>query len=255
MTGSAGSGRYRILVPTRNSARWVGAFYRAYRRLGIDPLYMVDTRSNDGTGELLRELGANILPVAPKHDRVEVMLELARDACGDEWVIRFDDDELPSSRLIAWLNRHIGSVQEACLAMSRRDVLMHDGRLCFSRMELYYFHPRLPTYLDPQWRGFVPSQVKFTGKIHTPGFEFPSYTDAPETAYFVHFDWMLRSRAERMEKLRRYERQSPGGGWGFAQYYLPELHSPETARWTPIGTDEFDPLIAEFPPAAAGFHS
>lgn len=237
--------RYRVIIPTRNSERWIIPFYQAYRRMGIEPIYLLDQRSDDRTNMLLRQIGANVHPVMPRYDRVEAMLQVTREFAGNEWVIRLDDDELPSSALIAWLNYNIADIQESSLAISRRDVILREGSLHYSRMELYYFHPQHPTFLDPQWRGFIPNRVNFTNAIHTPGFDITTYVTAPAKAYFVHFDWILRSWDERMAKLRRYEAQSAGSGWKFAQFYLPELHDTASARWTPLDTDEYASLLAE----------
>lgn len=240
----ARSGRFQVVVPTRDSARWIAPFYRAYERLGISPLYLVDSRSSDGTAGILGALGARIETVTPRHDRVEAMLQFTRDLPGDDWFIRFDDDELPSAELIRWLHQNLAQVEAPTLAISRRDVQLNAGALHYSRMELYYFHPDDPTFLDPQWRGFVASEVNFIDAIHTPGFELTRFLTVPDAAYFVHWDWILRSQAERMEKLRRYERQSPGSGWKFSQFYLPELVR-EASRWTPLLTDQFSPLLSE----------
>ena len=236
---------FQVVVPTRDGARWIAPFHRAYRRLGVEPAYLLDRRSSDGTGDILAGLGAQVHPVAPKHDRVEAMLGITRELFGEGWVVRFDDDELPSAALIHWLRDNLGDVRETSLAISRRDVVVRDGGLLYSGLESYYFHPDLLTFLDPQWRGFVPARVRFTDALHTPGFEIASYAVIPEAAHFVHFDWILRSREERMAKIRRYEQQSSGSGWSFAQFYLPELHTDEAARWTVMEGDEFAPLLAE----------
>ncbi len=237
---------YRIVVPTRDSERWIRAFHRGYRRLGIDPIYLYDLRSCDRTFDILQELGVEVLAIRPRHDRVECMLEATRAIPCVDWVVRFDDDELPSAALIAWLDGQLGMVAEPSLAISRRHVLFHGGGLHFSRMESYYFHPQDPTFLDPQWRGFRPHDVRFTDAIHTAGFEVGAFHTAPQSAYFVHFDWLLRTVEQRKDKLRRYEAQKAGGGWKFAEYYLPEMHHLQSCRWTAIGTNEFDPLIADF---------
>jgi hypothetical protein len=239
------SGRgYRVVVPTRDSAGWIRAFHDAYRRLGVDPFYLFDTRSRDATHAILQDLGAEMMPVTPGADRAEAMLPATLSVASGDWIVRFDDDELPSAALLAWLDRHLDAIAEPCLALSRRDVLIRDGQLCFSRMEHYYFHPHDPTFLDPQWRGFRPAHVRFSNTLHTPGFAVETFHTAPQSAYFVHFDWMLRTYEQRIAKLRRYESQSVGGGWGLAQYYLPELHHPESVRWTPMDTQEFDPLLS-----------
>jgi hypothetical protein len=187
-------------------------------------------------------LQADVLLVEPTFDRVEGMLAATRDVVDTDWVVRFDDDELPSLALITWLHCSLSGVKEPSLAFSRRDVAFFAGRLCFARLEDYYFHPQDPTYLDPQWRAFRPQNVKFTEAIHTPGFQIAQFATAPSQAFFVHFDWLLRSFEQRWAKLKRYERQSPGAGWKFAGFYLPELHAPEDLRWTPLETDEFDCL-------------
>lgn len=243
---------YRIVVPTRDSARWLGSFHNGYRRLGIEPIYLFDTRSRDCTREILQDLGAEVINVEPRYDRVEAMLSATLAIPSAEWVVRFDDDELPSAGLIKWLDESLGAVVEPCLAISRRDLFVRGGQLCFSRMEHFYFLQGDPTFLDPQWRGFRPRDVRFNDAIHSPGFAVEVFGTVPQSAYFAHFDWIVRSLQQRQAKIRRYESQSPGSGWPFAHFYLPELHHPQASRWTPIETDEFNPLITELCPVTAG---
>jgi hypothetical protein len=246
-----GAPLYRIVVPTRDSARWVGLLYRQYRAMGVQPLYLVDSRSTDGTAELLRGLGAELHMVSPTENRVEGMLETTRALVEAEWVIRFDDDEMPSTALLEWLRRELPRVAASSIAFSRRDAALVDGALQFSRMEHYYWLPEQLTYLNPQWRGFRPAKVQFSNAIHSPGFDIADHTLAPPSAFFIHFDWILRSVAQRMEKLRGYERQRQGAGWTFAQFYLPEYHHVEANRWTRLETAEFDALAEALRPAGA----
>ena len=250
---------FRVVVPARDSAPWIGLFADAYHALGLRPLYLYDTRSVDGTLAALQRKGAEIVPVTPQHDRVEAMLAITRQVVPNEWVVRLDDDELPSAALVAWLQQALAGVEAPCLALSRRDAWLLDGRLHYSRLEDYYFHPQDPTYLDPQWRAFRPRQVGFTDRIHSPGFDASQAGTVPASAFFVHFDWIIRSLAQRRAKLAGYERQSPGAGQGgFARFYLPEMHQAGDSRWTPFETAEFDGLArqlainaaAAVPPAA-----
>lgn len=247
----SGAPLYRIVVPTRDSARWVGLLYRHYRAMGVQPLYLVDSRSTDGTAELLRGLGAELQMISPPENRVESMLEMTRDLVHTQWVIRFDDDEMPSAALLAWLDQELAGVHAASIAFSRRDAAWVDGALCFSRMEHYYWLPERLDYLNPQWRGFRPAAVRFSTAIHSPGFDIDDHTLVPPSAYFIHFDWILRSVAQRMEKLRGYERQRQGAGWAFAQFYLPEHHHMDTNRWTRFETAEFDTLAEALRPIGA----
>ena len=235
---------YRVVVPTRDSAGWIEAFAGFYRGIGIEPLYLYDTRSLDTTLSILRHIKADVIPVEPKFDRVESMLSFTQTVIQTKWVVRFDDDELPSLALIEWLDSSLVHVKETSLALSRRDALFVNGNLCFSRLEDYYFHPKDPTYLDPQLRVFQPGNVNFIETIHTPGFDASHSGTAPVSAFFVHFDWILCSFRQRLAKLERYERQSPGAGWGLAQYYLPELHAHGDMRWTVFETSEFKDIAS-----------
>jgi hypothetical protein len=233
---------YRVIVPTRQSVRWIGLIAAAYRRLGVQPLFICDTRSSDGTAALLEAHGAEVIAVTPAYDRVEAMLSITSEAVSSAWVVRFDDDELPSAALIRWLDQTLTNVGEPIVALSRRDVMFVDDRLCYSRLEDYYFHPDDPTYLDPQFRAFRPREVHFTDAIHTPGFAISRFATAPQDAFFAHFDWILRSFIERQDKLTRYEAQAPGAGCAFARFYLPEWHTSADMRWTPFRSDEFNDL-------------
>lgn len=130
---------WRVVVPTRDSAGWLLSFADAYRKLGLSPLYLFDTRSSDNTLALLHSIGADVVPVEPKLDRVEAMLAVTRDVVDADWVVRFDDDEIPSTALVSWLNRSLGTITEPSVALSRRDAQLIDGCLYYSRLEDFYF--------------------------------------------------------------------------------------------------------------------
>jgi hypothetical protein len=236
---------YRIVVPTRDSARWIGTFHYQYHKMGLSPLYLVDTRSGDDTAGILARLGAEVVAITPSHDRVESMLACTKTLVESEWIVRFDDDELPSHALIRWLDERLAAVSKSSLAISRRDAFRFGDALYFSRMEHYYFHPSDPTFLNPQWRGFRPASVHFTDVVHTPGFSIGDFDSAPQSAYFVHFDWIIRTPEQRLEKMRRYDRQSSSASWTWALFYLPEHHHPDACRWTSFETEEFDRLATE----------
>jgi hypothetical protein len=233
---------YQVIVPTRDSARWIAAIVEAYQRLGIQPLYLYDTRSSDDTLAVLEAEGAAVISVTPTFDRVESLLYSARNAMDTEWIIRFDDDELPSRALLNWFHRSLVRVEEPSVAFSGRNALFLEERLGYSRLKDYYFHPRCPAYLAPYWRAFRPDKVHFTDEIHTPGFGISEFATAPASAFFAHFDWILRTFDQRVAKVKRYDQQSPGTGWAFARFGLPELHTTKDLHWTPFETDEFDCL-------------
>lgn len=234
---------YQLVVPTRDSARWIGQFFEAYREIGVSPLYLVDTRTADRTAGILSALGAEILPVTPTADRVESMISVISTLVEKEWVLRLDDDEFPSVALIRWLGSGLSTIRENSVAISRRDCLLSaDGQVLYSRLEDYYWESRDYSFLCPQWRLYRHKSVNYTSDLHTPGFIVRGLQFAPPDCHFVHFDWILRSFAERQEKLEQYERQSKGKGRPFARYYLPELHHPRDLRLARMESSEFTPL-------------
>lgn len=234
---------YQIVIPTRDSSKWVGSFLKAYRNLGIEPLYLIDTRSKDGTAHILHSMQAHVAFVTPAFNRVESILCELPQYVEQDWAVRFDDDEMPSKALVEWLDENITSFERPVVAMSRRDCLLKEDQLFYSRLEAYYFLKDHPHYLDPQWRAFRHREVVYRDVIHTPGFELDAHHQlAPQEAYFIHLDWVLRTFEERLAKLKSYERQTKGGGQKFAHFYLPELHHPRDLRLTELDTDEFDQL-------------
>lgn len=236
---------YQIVIPTRDSARWVAFFLKAYRNLGVEPLYLVDTRSVDNTPQILQSMQARIEFVTPPFDRVESILSAVPQFVEQDWAIRFDDDEMPSKALIEWLDGNISSFTKPVVALSRRDCLLMDNQLFYSRLDEYYFLDTDPCYLDPQWRAFKHREVIYNDTIHTAGFQLDEdHQLAPQEAYFIHLDWILRTYEERIAKLEDYEKQTKGAGRKFAHFYLPELHRPQDLRLAALETDEFD-LLAQ----------
>jgi hypothetical protein len=85
----------------------------------------------------------------------------------------------------------------------------------------------------------VSSLVEYTSDIHTPGFIRRKFALAPEEAFFVHYDWIVRDFGERIRKLINYESQHAGGGLAFARFYLPEVIDEHVLRPTPLHESPF----------------
>jgi hypothetical protein len=236
-------GSYRIVIPTRDGGGWLAPFARAYQRLNLRPLYLLDCRTTDNSGAILAENGCEFTEVAAVHDRGEDVLWRGVAMAADyPWLLRIDDDEMPSRALINWIEE-IGILQPApAFYLSSRPV-WHGG---YSRLEGFYFNHSRPDFLLPQPRIFRPDRITYTNALHTSGIVVPADTGwAPDTAFYIHADWLLRSPQARLRKLQSYETQLPGGGRNFAHFSLPEYQDPERLRMTAFETDEFAPLLAE----------
>jgi len=237
----------RVVVPTRDSAPWIAALATAYRRLGIAPLFLVDSRSTDFTLAELQRVGADAVEVLPAEDCVEDIVWRIPAFTSAPWVLRLDDDEMPSIGMLQWISAN-RAVFTAKVAFPRRWAFMtQDGTLSYAEhRQLYYLQGR-PDLLDPQVRLYQPDKVTYIRNIHTPGFTMEGEMHiAPPSAFICHFDWIARSFDERHAKLRRYDLALPGCGFALLYFYLPELLHPADRCDTPFDTNEFDALAAVF---------
>ncbi len=240
--------QFEIVIPTRNGGRWLGQLLEAYRKLGVEPLYIVDERTNDNTHALLRKMNARFVDYLPRGDFVESgMIEAASQFATKEWIFRFDDDEFPSSELLRWANEVACQTDADGWSISRLTLLNVDHEIKYSRIETQYYSP-VPDLCGPLVRLFRHRHVEYSSIIHSPGFASKRpWQFAPATAYFLHLDILLRSAGERLEKLRRYEEIEPNSSWRFAYHYLPDLFPEIDQKPAPLPTDEFDDLLASLP--------
>jgi len=231
----------RVVIPTRDGSRWLPAFARAYARLGIHPLYILDGRTVDDSRAVLAKLGCDVVEVPAEHDRGEDVLWRGAGAARAEWLLRMDDDEMPSRCLIDWIAEAGVQRPEPVLYVSCRQYWAGG----YSRMESFYFNHSRPDFLAPQPRLFRPDRVRFTDALHTAGIETDGAGWAPAAAFFLHLDWVVRDRPARLAKLVGYERQRPGGGIRYAHFSLPEHQDYDRLRITALPTREFAPLLSD----------
>ncbi len=240
---------FKIVIPTRDSARWIGQFLKAYRAIGIEPLYIVDSRSHDQTEATLREAGADILSFEPRADFVESgMLAFASQMVSVDWIFRIDDDEFPSLDALRWAQEVGCQSNVTAWYLSRRELLRKNDEIAYCRLWSRFYMQSNHSYLNTQLRLYRHKDVTYYEEIHTPGFKFEENTSfAPQEAYFIHCDVLLRNMGERLDKLRHYERQRSGSSWKLAYNYLPEPLFSNEQPVTPIGTDEVNSLLASLP--------
>jgi len=210
-TGKRKPMNFRIVIFTRDSARWIGIIARAYRRLGLRPLYLVHDKTTDATSSILRELGEDARPISFPKNFVESGLSQLPDFVQEEWVLRMDDDEFPSRRMIDFTNRAVKRTREQAIAYARLGAAPDSFPLQSATQE-ELFDQLAPFHHDPQVRAFRHRDVVYKDDIHTPGFVLESVRIAPSNAYLVHFHNIVRSPAEVIAKFVRYEIEKPGSG-------------------------------------------
>jgi Glycosyl transferase family 2 len=240
---------FTVIIPTRDSSGWIGVFLKAYRALGVEPLYIVDTRSCDDTLDILRRERAAFVAFSPMQDFAEAgMVEFGAAHAETDWVIRLDDDEFPSRAMLDWAEQKGIVSKGAGWLMPRRELFEHDGAVYYSNRIGRYADPRNPTLISPQARLYHRKRVYYLPRVHTSGLaNARSFGFAPPLAFFVHMNCLLRSQKARLEKIYRYERIEPDSCWRFADEYLPELFSLESHGAARDGLDEFETLLPSLP--------
>ena len=238
------------MVITKNSARWFGVVLDHYRSLGIEPLIILDDTSEDQTEVLLRRKSVSYVKAHSDAPRVEALVRSIPLFVQSDWVIRLDDDELPTKWLCRWAATHACRLDMTVFGFQRRWIrLRPDGRLDYSN------HPLITSpqgILDTQWRMFRPNAMQFRSDIHTPGFHVPKGSPvAPHRAFIAHFSWLVRSAEERRRQVDDYDGQETLAGTRFRAIKVWEDVDAGDHRFAPMERQEFDRTAAALAGTAA----
>jgi hypothetical protein len=240
----------KFVVITKNSARWFGVILDHYRLLGIEPLIILDDTSEDQTEMVLRDKGVSYVKAHSEAPRVEALVQSIPVLVQSDWVIRLDDDELPTEWLCKWANMLAYRAGMAVFGFQRRWIrLRPDGQLDYSN------HPLIMSpegVLDTQWRMFRPDAIRFRSDIHTPGFYVPKGSPiAPHKAFIAHFSWLVRSAQECRRQVDDYDGQQPLAGTRFHPIKVWEDVDERDHRFAPMERQEFDKTAAALASTAA----
>lgn len=236
---------YTIVIPTRDSEAWIGPLLEHYLQRGVTPLIFLDSRTQDGTRAIVDKAGVPIVEMAP-FPFTECIVARTRDAVKTPWTLFVNDDEVPSEALFTRLKGPQPPASVQSVAIPRRWAWHEaDKRLRYARTNVW--QDRTGEHgSDHHWRLFRQDQVTFIAKMHTDGFLIDQWSRVPSDCYIVHFEWVLRTKAEREAKLRRYDRHRFGYGLFFANMYLPEKQPPGVIEYLPFETGAYDILAKTY---------
>lgn len=237
--------RLTVAIPTINSARYLDVLLGFYRAHGIPVTVFVDERTTDDSFSVAASLGADTVWLSnARGSVVEALVEPISKRCPTPWMLRIDDDELPTMEMLAFVRRAIRSTESAVYGFPRYQcAVSRTGQLLRSRT------------VSPedcvQWRLYQPQRMKFLAKIHSPGFTWEGEgICAPVSASLIHLDWALHSREERCSKIERYDRYAPNEGTRWRAFYLYE-EQPDGGVFSELGLPEFQEtgrqIAARFP--------
>lgn len=221
---------FDLVIPTRDGLPYVFVIAREYARFELTPHYFIDGRSSNLFRRTAPRLLTRTTILSSSGASIEEMLPEIAAQTHASWVWRMDDDEAPSRALLAWLARLTPGEGHRVIAMPRRAVRFVDGAPVYARAI-----PNLHEH-DYQYRAFVRAGATFDPTLHTAGITFsaPQVIHAPPDCCLYHFDWIVRTRAQRAEKLLRYERLKQGSWKQFRGQYLPEDFARDPYDYAPV---------------------
>ena len=234
-------GTLRYIVVTKDSARWFGVVLDGYAALGVSPFVILDASSGPDTEALLLHrrieyakesaefpLGEALLPAIPRH-------------LDCEWVLRLDDDELPSRGLCALVEARLPGLTNDVVGFQRRWIrLQPDGRCEYSRHPLIVSRLRA---LDIQWRLFRPAKVRYRSEVpHTPtDSSFPPGAGWPPIGSISPISIGSSARQPNAAQRSRgmtASRRMPVRGFATSKVW--EDCDPADHRFCAMESDEFD---------------
>ncbi len=217
--------RLTYIIPALNAeARLPGLLARISGR-GPNVIVPVDTRTMDRSAEVARRFHAQVHVVDNPHGYLEPVIETISRLAHTPWVLRLDDDELPTRTLVEWVEHHL------LLRPPAPDVYAFRRIWCRRNARGELEAPGDPPYSDRgddrQFRLYCPDRVSYHGRLHSPGIDFDRHKFAPRDAAILHLDWVYSTYERRKRKLAFYDGIMPGAAAEFAAHYLPEDHFRE----------------------------
>lgn len=191
------------------------AFLQAWRDHADEIVLAVDERAPAGTPEAAAPF-VDVLRVIPAITHVEQCLAWLYAQCSGDWLLRVDDDELPTDALVAELPKLLAARELTHVLLPCRWLTPAGDRYLDEYPWTMDVHPRLVRAL--------PGLQRSTGRVHTEVEILGPHriTRAP----FLHVTAALDDAATRRERTARYEAiggpQRLEAGEPVATLYLPE---------------------------------
>lgn len=224
-----------ILIPTWNAGDYIDVFLSYYMDvLKVPVTVVVDSKTNDNTRSIADRWASDIWTVHNPAPRVGEIIETFSRAARTPWILRIDDDELPSPALIDFVRRAIVNEDYDAYSFLRYECgVAKDGTL----LRHFGFDPTE----QQQWRLYRHNRMRYITAGHTPGFlvDSPRFRLADEDAFIIHLDWAVHSRDRRRSKKVRYDAHTPGHGDWIPGLILYEDDPDHRDKFAPLDVPEF----------------
>jgi hypothetical protein len=233
-----------LAIVTKNSAPYIEGLLQAGRALADEIVVAVDRSSADATEAICSRYADKLFRIVPIRV-VEWVLVWLNAQCSGDWILRLDDDELPSASLVRALPRLLSDREVTHYWLPRRWLIGADRASWIAQR---------PWWPDWQLRLFrnIPSIVYVPGFVHT-SYVIPGASRFLSEGSFYHLDLVLHSEQERRAKVERYNRLAPGNSQ--ANLYLIPDEAGLLSRPLPDDDPPWSPgrrrsLAAAFSPRA-----
>jgi hypothetical protein len=217
--------RLTYVIPTLNGETRLPGLLGRICGCGASVIVAVDSRTTDRSAEIARGFRAQVHVVDNPHGYLEPMIEAISRLARTPWVLRLDDDELPTRMLVEWVEHRL------LWRPFASDVYAFRRIWCRRNARGGLEAPGDPPYSDSgddrQYRLYRPDRVSYHGRLHSPGIDFDRHEFAPRDAAILHLDWVYSTYERRKRKLEFYNGILPGAAAEFAAHYLPEEHFRE----------------------------
>lgn len=207
-----GQVKLSLCIATKNSANYIEKLLRVGNSFADEVIVAVDASSDDSTEEIAYEHADKVLRIeSPGY--VERALAWLNDQCTGDWILRLDDDELPSVGLIELLPSLMEDREMTHYRLMRRTVIGEGGTDWIAQR---------PWWPDWKLRLFrnIPSIVRIPGRLHS-GYEVQGGSRFLYRGSIYHYDFIYHDERHRRDKVRQYQRISPEKS-GSHHYSLPD---------------------------------
>ncbi len=216
-----------------------------YRARGLVPILLLDARTRDNSRAIAARHGVRVVDIA-SFQFAEGLARLTRDLAPTPWALFLNDDEVPSDPLLERLAGPPPPAAAQSVAIPRRWAWYEPGKPLLYGRSAHWPDRAADAGADHHWSLFRPRDVNFISAMHTDGFLIDTWCRLSPEEYVIHFEWVLRTRAQRAAKIARYDRYRHGYGSFFANMYLPEDQAPGFIDYRPFSTNAYDRLAQAY---------
>ncbi len=205
-----------------------------YEDRAIRAEVFVDANSSDRTLDTCRRHGYHrIETIRNRTGRVETLIEELSERASNDWILRIDDDEIPSDALLHFAQSVITGDAKGVFGFRRLQCGLSKSGLWAAGI----FDS--PDHV--QWRLYNRRSVGFDDTLHSAGITLNTQTFAPSEATLLHLDWIVHSYEERCRKIQSYDQQAENAGTRWRDFYLVEDNAADIASF-PLKDGEFKRL-------------